>query len=1012
VKSPDIRVNSRLPAEASSAKAGQFAVSLCLLLCCVECMAAGEAAPAPSPAKDYGAGFAQLYKLGLPDVAGAKYVALDLYGGSFEHDSLSYQTGVKGSSWLLKEIEPGRGLFVIGGARVAEVYDMETLQKLQAAEAKKAAEAAGPDATSARMMFPGIDESGRVSGKWRAAQLDKDAGKIIAFLEKQQKGERLESNLQYGGMGRLFLFAAHVYKSGLTNQANRIVDLLFEKAGDGRRVIVQGVEALADAQYQDVYAAFGRTRDWKAFQRALDELLARHKGGWKMRGSVERLAGEVKTRIETPEAPPVSGEGVTEEDQALLKELEAKPSRLPSYYGRGDLWILPKVQEESPVVQMQQAPALQAIKDRGMKSVPLLLAMVGDTRLTEWPSEAIRGNRYFSYSYSGAGVTEEIAEQQYRNMNRPATRSDIARSLLEPLVASAADRSRSSDQLSDEEFRDEARAWYEEHKDQAPEQLAFGILEQENPSAKGQAIDYLLKHLPKEKLTGLEKYLVDEETPGNSMSLVQQYAEARGPEAKEFVEKFAARLQEESDDQPGSGNEEYRVQMQRQLSNQVAQIRNLVSGKPFEELLADVAAGKEKPDAVYPGLSRRLQKETPAGAVDLLLPWAVKAGTPAAREWFVRGILMQPQLAQFSYLASMPEGQEGYYGAFGRQKPVELEATRNADDWKTLMKDERLLASSTYGIPYTVADHAAWTVEMLYDPAHAKGSGAVVNKLGRRGLGLIRARAAARVDGKPDLPPYPDPSGATPERRAAILADLEKAGSGKAAELVRDLPLHEQVFLFDEARTNKTVSRTLVKEANVIRDVRAEDVAGADVDALRGALAGKPFDAEALRKVAEFCKGRASGEGPILVTALREPCLEGCSVTVAKRPEEMQPSMYSRGNYSPFGFGQAPTAPVNATAVLPGGARASASWEAGAKSAAAPKAPRTIGEELAGPAAELFAEMVRAAEEGTAGHASADSNEDFWKKVADLEGGVLNALETAAVYFTVVPPKQEDGKEE
>lgn len=130
-------------------------------------------------------------------------------------------------------------------------------------------------------------------------------------------------------------------------------------------------------------AAFKRSNDWNAFDKALGELNGRVASGWKRVPLVKRLQGLVRAQAALKEVPPLQGEGLSAADQALAWELVLGPDRGGGTfqpYMMHHLWILGNWREERAGVASNH-PAGRILM-RGTNSIPLLLAMLGDATLT------------------------------------------------------------------------------------------------------------------------------------------------------------------------------------------------------------------------------------------------------------------------------------------------------------------------------------------------------------------------------------------------------------------------------------------------------------------------------------------------------------------------------------------------------------------------------------------------------------------------------------------------------
>jgi hypothetical protein len=113
-----------------------------------------------------------------------------------------------------------------------------------------------------------------------------------------------------------------------------------------------------------------------------------------------------------------------------------------------------------------------------MKSVPLLAAMLSDDYLLPWPMEALRGMAHYPWSsYDSDSSPEETADRVFRQLNRPARRSDVARELLAPLLPAGEDSGEGIAELPADRLREDVMAWYAGKKDALPDELAMSYVE-------------------------------------------------------------------------------------------------------------------------------------------------------------------------------------------------------------------------------------------------------------------------------------------------------------------------------------------------------------------------------------------------------------------------------------------------------------------------------------------------------------------------------------------------------
>lgn len=950
---------------------------------------------------DYGRGFERLDALGLPNATGARYVNLSQF---YMQDSghgqyfMDHEIKFAGNAWLLEEEESGRARIIVGQSRVMEVWDQNRLQKLQREEAKATTGAAAR--TSVRFM-QGQDEQGRVGGRWKNADPLRDAAKAMAWLDKQAQDEQRQQNwyLREDGYGRLFLFAAHLYRAGHTNEANQLVAKLFEHAGAGQRVLVQAVGLLADSQYAAAYGEFKRTGDWAAFGESLRALLARFTSGWKRRGAVDLLEKAVARRVQGETAPAVSGDGLTDEDRELALALDS-PNPGGRQWSHRALWIFPEDEKQRSFWVMAGADdALSRIRARGMQSLPLLIALLDQDFLIAQPVEDVRRGTHTTHSSTMS--EEEKNAQEFRNMNRPATRAEVARLLLQSLLP-AGDRTTRWRQRELEEVAAEVRAWFAANRERPLHDIAMDYLEQGDDSQKREALDYLLTALPPERASELEAHLINEDDPDNTLDRLRRYAEARGAAAKPIVEPFIAKLEageltpRHSEGMPDS----YLQQRQRQQSNHIERIRQAISSESLEDTLDAIAKGEHPVEKVPVLLDGRMQRESLARAVDALVNAAASSSDAAIRQALLSRLGAHQRIQALSHHMLMPDGSAEPWAQSILKEFDDLKLAATTEAWRTLLADDREVPVSL-AMALRISDQAAVLFEMLYDEQHAKGVHVMLGRLGRTGYALLRERALAKLDGRESRPEYPSLSALPDEARAGLAAQLIDTPEADRVARVSGLSALELLSLVEDAPTNHALNAALIPAANRIRAV--EFVGSMENPVELEALRGGTLDRAVIDRLIAFALAEeAAGRAPT-IAVIREPAAAGVVIRIFSESPlaaSMQGAVSSAAMLGIFGQ---EGAPVTAVAYVPGGPRVMGSW--GERVVEPPAGAATAGaEEVDEDALSLLDELVSTTSAKATPKDETRRNEEFWKRMESIGNPDVSSVAAAAVHIIVTKP--------
>jgi hypothetical protein len=852
--------------------------------------------------------------MGLPDTSQAKYVKLDFYGGGM-HDMTMYrmqEVQLSGNAWLVSENKDDRSVLVSSQGRKLELYDQKTYAKKQEAEARSnaVAQAAAPGQDGAKrsavrvLALRGGDVS--QTGSWRSADLSRDLAKATSFVEKKLKGKASGGNeSRYDpffesdeASSLLFLFATFAWQNGKVQEANALAGGLFKLAGDSRKVIVGALNVIADAQLAAAAEAFKSSHDWKAYHEAVSGLLKKYPAGWRKAGAAKLLADRLQTRAALTEPPAVLGDGLAEEDQRLAAALALEFGQEDaSYGGSGGLWIL---QPPKAMAGLMGSNVLERIKARGLKSVPLLIALVSDATLCPLPRSGLFGRTSY-YSRREAEKSEaERAQTYYDQMDRPMTRGEIARSLLMPLLPGKEEgEDFDEDEASPEEVAAAAKQAYAKVKDLSPSAMAQHFLKSGSRSQKRYAIYFMLQNDVEANAPVIEAFLLTPPEEGvesmmlSDTGLVRQYVEMRGEKAAEFVEKFAA-LQKKIGVPDGLENDaKYVKRMEQQREREIKALRALVKPQDLSETVASLAAPKVSHEALEPAYTA-LRRQPAARTVPLLLAAAVQTTNVAAR---ARLLEMMPML-RFAGLqvseeeivrqADTPEAVEAAMKAIAAKN--KLNVGTNAAAWKLLLSDSRVTQggrSSRGGLHETsIADLAAAGIEALYGAASPMdrfyGRDATGNLRQEVVMKIMRDRAAARVEGKPEeqLPKMPTADDVAADRRTAIEADVLKAAPAALASLLDTLTDAESLYLAQAAGENETLMKALAPSSRRIVSVKTASALPAEEAARLQKLEGTTVSTNAIAEMREVCQ-RQLARGAACTVSLSSVGLgKGLSLTV------------------------------------------------------------------------------------------------------------------------------------
>jgi hypothetical protein len=806
--------------------------------------------------QDYSQGFRAFINMGLPDTSKAKYVKLVSSGRGMRDPMMHrlYELPLSGNAWLVSENKEGKSILVssLGGTLELVLIDQKAATKKPADE----------------------------TGKWTPADLSRDLAKAITFVDQKIKAKaaggremRYDSFLQSDeSSGVLFLLAAFAWQNGRTQEANALAGRLFTLVGDSRKVIVGALNVMANAQLAVAADGFWKTGDWKAYHASVTALLKKFPAGWRQAGAVRLLAGHLQARSAMSEPPAVTGEGLGEEDRKLAAALASETHRASRRGWGGELWILPPSKAMGGI---KDDSAIGRIKARGIKSVPLLIALISDETLCPLRRSDIGMPTYSSYSSRNEAQRSEAerAQAQYNQMDRPLTRGEIARGLLAPLCRREENAGFDESEVAPEEVLEGARKVYAELKALPPSGLAGHFLKNGDQRQKQAAIGAMLESDVEAHAPEIEAFLLappsDESGAmrmGMGNGLVQQYVQKRGEKAANFVEKYAAMAK--ATDLPAgmADNADYVKQMKKQAEREIKTLRAMVKKQDLSTIVAGLAEdgdGNEGTAAAYTALSHMPASQ----ALPALLTAAVKSTNAATR---ARMLQMMPMLRYSGMQEAVAQEQISEDESEGMEAAMKTLADKNklsigahAADWKILLADTRAVPGGRMftggAFEYSIADLAAGGIESLY------GDASTMDPYSRRGaanlrpevmMKVTRARAAARADGKPEdqLPKFPAADDVTAERRKAIETDVLKASPANLGAMLEKLTDSESLFLAEAAGENEAIMKAMAPLSRRIASVKTAPALPAAEAARLQKLSGTLITTNTIEEMREVCK--------------------------------------------------------------------------------------------------------------------------------------------------------------
>ncbi len=544
--------------------------------------ALADGAPA---ARDYAPAFARFFAAGLPDVTGASYVKLNLQGSMIQGmtDHAWEQFEQTGNAWLLTETEGGPAAFVVAQAMRVDVYDWRSYKQLAARIMRREAR----NATDAGFR-PWRWSEGLYGGAWTSADLTADLATLMERFQRPPVPDDRHGTRDFAlinNSGRALLTAALAHRQGLTNEANALADAIFRRVERPEIAFQRAVDHLAGQLYKNAHVQWTHDGDWVAYRDRLNTFIEQCRG-WVFVPSVERVRDGVNVRIANPEPPPLRGATLTAEDQALARTL-ATVSPVGGSLRHFGLWIFPVRSGFAVSHEDERDPVAQIIK-RGVASIPLLLAMLDDDYLTSVRSESVYGMMRSSSTKQGAAPAEEDILFRMDSLDRPATRADVARLLLNQLITGGRQGMQGYGDLSRAELKATFQAWLREHGDKPLIELARYYFAEGSDLQRQTAAFYLLTAGTLEDIAAVRTMIVEADEIGEAFSLLATYLAGEHPERDELAASMLARYRAALDNADAPDN-----WRQRQIKRNIEVLEEFASGRTASSYLDDVLADRE-----------------------------------------------------------------------------------------------------------------------------------------------------------------------------------------------------------------------------------------------------------------------------------------------------------------------------------------------------------------------------------------------------------------------------------
>ena len=741
--------------------------------------------------------FAELSKLGAPDVTKATYVKLDRCWDIDIEDMLDYSFPTSGNAWMLSESRqegrtPKKASFLINGMELLEFTWRP--------------DGAPPVADPLQLpRSPGSSPQ----ACWSKARLSCDIQTTKGFLRWVKNEEFPEIYCKPHVCGRLVLFAQQINQLGKTEDARQIFSELILRLGSQEKVTAAGINAVADAQHYGAYRTFLETYDWSAYRENLKALLAKFKGRWNSEGGIKLLLDAIERRLSKPDQKTSSLEALSPEDRILAaKMLKMRDLRLAPKYGDSSMmWLVPS----SWRTDSQATDPDLLIRSKGLNAIPFLLALKNDEALTECDASTVfqDSNRRFSIREGN-----EDPNHVFSRIERPATRGEVAIRILREILP----KTLTKEAYQDDALLEVAKTYYEQRQKATDAEIAIMYL----PKDYGwnqQALSFLLEKTQSVRIPEFERFLLQKENMDHynfpyhleqKALLFAQYVALRGSEVQPLVEKFVQVLRQQSAEYRNPKNTSYGgeeqdkahvAQGKAKILSLAENVASLQAPSSLEELLARPESSPYKAQM----LTAKFQVMSHSETLGILLRWALK--TPESlntAHTLIRSVLIEDR-----------------HGPLTDVKPTEYAAEWNAVISKSqdFLKDYEILFASPLANPPRINRLESW------DRSQSSVENVVKDLCAEHGplaTQLIKQRVEARLAGTAEehLPKYPCDRPFSATEIAGLTSKFAGATSRETAqEIVSKLSIYEHEALPTFLLNNPELNARLLKYNRVITAV-------------------------------------------------------------------------------------------------------------------------------------------------------------------------------------------------
>lgn len=831
-----------------------------------------------------------LVKLGLPDTREWKYVKSDNPGG-LEQRVEGWERS--GHFWIEPTADAdGIRRMTRDGLKVTLMAQYDRRDQEKAREKARLFQSKG-------LQVEWTDSSSKEKDGDEAADA---AGLVEALKAEFAKGERssVRHLLQDSEtLASLFFHAAHWHRRGHEKEAAALIQLILEKLPRKAVLLESAIASIANRRQAEATQRFSSSQDWAAYQKDLEGILADFPKSWPERPLTVRLVEKLKERaaggtppVKTDSALPVSPEQVTWWDN--YGKPKEKDDEEPIYggfasdlSGIGQAWVekmFPATGKKGPALednyQIEVARQLGFDLANGWNWMEVMAAGLGDETLVPLQSEydGYSGrSRWRDLDEEPAELEGEELEEAWRELQRPRTRDEIARSFLKGVVPQPEDSEYDWWEVAEAtEIAETVKGWHDKMAGKSGEELVALYFEEGDENWKEQAAAVKVRIGSDEEVAELAEMVLAAPSSGTTLAL--EIVKRRGKEGRAFFDAYRESLKKEvtKDESDSLTPEQIENQIESYYGHQLRSMEALLSGEDFTKLFSDYLAG------------RKTQVEFSSAVQALEMRPSTREEIEAAMTGFLELQNPTPERRGFafnviSYAVSLhlQDAQQ----AEGQDKDNEEEAKdRPLPDWMAKgfarLIEERGADPVNYNsAERTLSEIVHHMVDGLVNPIAYQKTAQLLSGMPENDVwAIFDARGRARMAGEA-TPELPTGESVPAERKAGIekaVSGLETTTPADWDSWVRGLTVAERLVLRDllEAGESNAARKAMV--------LRIGSVRGSE-DAKWKSFESATLEKSLLDRLFQTVRDEV-GEEALEVWVVRLPLLMGFQATVFEKP--------------------------------------------------------------------------------------------------------------------------------